>query len=414
MDYAPPMLARAGKLATDRGNEVVSPPQPAVPLQDFPFDFAFCSDGWTLCCQGAEGPVPRAESGSDLAAAVDRALAAARQRGQGDPLCVGAIPFDLAQPHRLFVPRQALRFRGLGAPPQAPAALPGGSALRSDRAGFARAVARALQVLQASELRKVVLSRCAELTLGQPVEPRAVVARLARANPRGYTFGLRLDCERPPRVELASSSWLVGASPELLLQRSGRYVVTNPLAGTRARAGSAAEEQRRRRELFDSEKERLEHRVVVEAIRCALLPYCRTLSVPSAPSIVETPSLMHLSTLIVGELREDAPSSLGLALALHPTPAVCGSPTGLARGLIRDLEGYDRGLFTGLVGYCDHAGDGRWAVTLRCGELSGSRARLFAGAGIVVGSDPQTELSETDQKLGAMLSALGCAEAGGA
>ena len=125
------------------------------------------------------------------------------------------------------------------------------------------------------------------------------------------------------------------------------------------------------------------------------------------PSILETPTLFHLSTLMVGELIDPRVSSLDLALKLHPTPAVCGFPTALARTMVDELEAFDRGFFTGLVGWCDHTGDGRWAVSLRCGEVRERSVSLYAGAGVVVGSKPARELAETEAKLEPMLRALG-------
>ncbi|MEV1178713.1 chorismate-binding protein, partial [Nonomuraea sp. NPDC049784] len=162
--------------------------------------------------------------------------------------------------------------------------------------------------------------------------------------------------------------------------------------------------------LLNSVKDRHEHRLVVDAVAAALAAHCDHLHVPE-PTLLATPTMWHLATPIIGRLTTPAPSSVELAAALHPTPAVCGTPTAEAASLIAELEGglgVDRGYFAGLVGWQDAAGDGEWAIALRGGVLEESqqRLRLYAGAGIVAGSDPDHELAETDAKFLTMLRAL--------
>nr|BFE82385.1 hypothetical protein GCM10020093_049860 [Planobispora longispora] len=200
---------------------------------------------------------------------------------------------------------------------------------------------------------------------------------------------------------------LIGASPELLVSRRGRTVISNPLAGSAARSADPAEDRRRAAALAASAKDLHEHRLVVEAVADALAPYCADLDVPNGPELTSTETMWHLSTRVTGVLRDPDTPVLALAAALHPTPAVCGTPRLRARRAIEELEPFDRGFYTGLVGWTDAAGDGEWAVTIRCAEAAGRMLRLYAGAGIVPGSDPDKELAETSAKFRTMLRALG-------
>ncbi|MGH2726117.1 MAG: isochorismate synthase, partial [Actinomycetota bacterium] len=201
---------------------------------------------------------------------------------------------------------------------------------------------------------------------------------------------------------------LVGASPELLVARSGPQVRASAVAGTLPRAGPAADARAAAR-LLGSAKEQAEHAVVVDAVRAALKGICDPLHVAAEPSVLWMRTVLHLATDVRGVLRRPDLGALDLAARLHPTPAVCGAPTDVALGLIRELEPIDRALYAGMVGWTDARGDGQWAVALRCAEVQGRIALLFAGAGIVAASDPEAELVETDAKLSSMLDALGCA-----
>jgi isochorismate synthase len=133
----------------------------------------------------------------------------------------------------------------------------------------------------------------------------------------------------------------------------------------------------------------------------------RALDIPSSPELLSTATLWHLSTPINGEVQDAQENALSLACLLHPTPALCGTPTLVARDLIEQLEPFDRGLFGGIVGWCDDRGNGEWVVTIRCGTVSDDRVRLFAGAGIVPDSSPESEWRETGVKLNTMLRAFG-------
>ena len=162
--------------------------------------------------------------------------------------------------------------------------------------------------------------------------------------------------------------------------------------------------------LNSSAKDLAEHRFVVDALRSALAPLCTRLDVPDAPSIVGTSSMWHLGTPIVGELADPSTTALDLAIAVHPTPAVCGTPTDAARRLIAGIEG-DRGFYAGAVGWSDAGGDGDWMVTIRCVEIDADRAGAvaWAGGGLVADSEPDDEVAETGAKLRTVLRAVGAA-----
>ncbi|MED2933316.1 chorismate-binding protein, partial [Bacillus wiedmannii] len=150
-----------------------------------------------------------------------------------------------------------------------------------------------------------------------------------------------------------------------------------------------------------------EHAVVVEAVAAALRPYCHTLHVPEKPSVIHSEAMWHLSTEVKGELKDPNTTSLELAIALHPTPAVCGTPMEEAREAIQKIEPFDREFFTGMLGWSDLNGDGEWIVTIRCAEVQENTLRLYAGAGVVAESKPEDELAETSAKFQTMLKALG-------
>ncbi|GGS09568.1 isochorismate synthase [Deinococcus sedimenti] len=261
---------------------------------------------------------------------------------------------------------------------------------------FEANVAHAAAAIARGDLHKVVLGRTLDLHLHAAPDPSAVTARLAQGAPDAFVFS----------VPLGDGAQLVGASPERLLSKRGAQLRLRPLAGTRARHADPAEDLRRAHDLLHSAKDRHEHALMIAAIRETLAPLCRELTVPDAPRLVQTPGLWHLGTSIHATLRDPGLHVLDLVSAVHPTPAVCGVPAPAARDLIGTLEG-PRGSFAGAVGWCDARGDGEWAVTIRCARLRGPHARLFAGAGIVAGSDPAQERAETAAKFGTMLRALG-------
>ena len=251
-------------------------------------------------------------------------------------------------------------------------------------------VAAAVARIKAGELHKVVLARDLQAYASADIDIRVLLARLAGRSPGCYTF---------------ACAGLVGATPELLIQRDGRDVRSLVLAGTMARGGSKADDEALAAALLGSAKNAEEHRYSVESVRDLLVPLCTELSVDSEPFLLQTADYRHLATSVSGVLARDE-SALALAASLHPTAAICGTPTDVALELIRELERMDRGRYSGPVGWVDARGNGEWGIALRCGEIEGSRARLFAGGGIVAGSQPDAELAETETKFRPMRRAL--------
>jgi menaquinone-specific isochorismate synthase len=217
-----------------------------------------------------------------------------------------------------------------------------------------------------------------------------LLSRLAERFPGCYTF---------------ACAELVGATPELLIRRTGDRIDSLVLAGTTARGTDAADDQARAAALLGSAKDREEHSYAAEMVRDALAPLCAELSVAAVPELLTLSNVLHLASPVHGRLDGER-SVLDVLAALHPTPAVGGTPTAVAMDLIRELEVMDRGRYAGPVGWIDGRGDGEWGIALRCAEIDGARARLFAGCGIVADSDPRAELAEAQTKFRAMQYAL--------
>jgi menaquinone-specific isochorismate synthase len=253
-----------------------------------------------------------------------------------------------------------------------------------------QAVAAAVTRIGAGELRKVVLARDLRAQSSARIDTRVLLARLEARFPGCYTF---------------ACAGLVGATPELLIRREGSRVSSLVLAGTMARGGTSADDAALAAALLGSAKNAEEHRYSVESVRQLLTPLCSELTVDDAPYLLQTADYQHLATSVSGVLARDA-SALSLAASLHPTAAICGTPTETALELIRELEGMDRGRYSGPVGWVDAHGNGEWGIALRCAEVEGRAARLFAGNGIVAGSQPEEELAETETKFRPMRTAL--------
>ncbi|APC19013.1 isochorismate synthase [Pseudomonas frederiksbergensis] len=332
---------------------------------------------------------------------VMQALDRARKAGQSNPIIVGAIPFDPAEASCLYIPEHAeWRARSTTARTGV-ATLPELIEQKNipDEQGFKRAVEHAIVNFRHSDVRKAVLSVQRELVFAQDVDVGAMQNNLRAQNQSGYHF----------RVPMLDGATLIGVSPELLVHKDGLNFVSNPLAGSAKRMTDPQADRRNADWLSASEKDHYEHRLVTEDIATQLGELCTQLNVPQRPTLISTPALWHLSTRIEGTLADPTVSALQLACRLHPTPAVCGFPTERARRLIRFVEPFERGLFTGMVGWCDAQGNGEWVVTIRCGTVKRNRVRLFAGAGIVEASSPDSEWTEVQTKLGTMLRACGLA-----
>ena len=248
-------------------------------------------------------------------------------------------------------------------------------------AGFTSAVSAATARIRAGELQKVVLAHDLEATTSRPVDERFVLRHLAAAYPDCWTFAVQ---------------GMVGASPELLIRRSGRQIASRVLAGTawREHSGDAVSAG-----LLGSAKDIAEHAYAVRSVADVLAQACAELDVPDAPVPLELANLTHLSTDIVGLLDRRAPTSLDLAARLHPTAAVGGSPTDVARQVIRELEPMKRGRYAAPVGWMDSRGDGEFAIALRCAQVDGRSVRLMAGCGIVADSQPEIEAREAQIKM---------------
>ncbi|WP_225726911.1 MULTISPECIES: isochorismate synthase [unclassified Nocardia] len=333
----------------------------------------------------------------------------AKELASGGPLLVGAVPFAAKSPARLRVVRDIRREPAAtqpysGAAPEIPRAVRVDLVPWPDR--YLDSVERALARLAGSGQNKVVLSRAIDVITAEPVRARDLVRALALGEPDAYVFAVPVGT-----VRNGARRMLVGASPELVVRRIGRSVVSNPLAGSAPRSDDPVEDRRRAWELRRSAKDLREHRIVVDAVAEALRPFCAALEVPDQPSVIHTRTMWHLSTRVRGVLADPRPTALELAAALHPTPAVCGWPPALARRVIAESEAFDRQYYTGLAGWMDESGDGEWVLALRCAEIADTRLRLYAGAGVVEGSDPASELAETSAKFRTFLSAIGLDEA---
>ena len=322
------------------------------------------------------------------------------------PVAFGSFTFDPASEGSvLVVPRAVLGRRGGAAwftsiggggdplvpviPEAAPAEIrwQDGSLTAPE---WERAVATAVARIRAGGLGKVVLARNLRATAAQPIDARVLLRRLASRYPACFTF---------------ACAGLIGATPELLIRRDGDRVSSLVLAGTAPRGGSPDEDAALGVAMLASAKDVEEHEYAVESVREALAPLCASLEVEPRPSLLRLANVQHLATKVTGRLASDR-SALSVAAALHPTAAVCGTPTDAAMDLIRELERTDRGRYAGPVGWLDAAGNGDWGIALRCAQLDGASARLFAGCGIVAGSDPAAELAEAQPKFRPMQYAL--------
>lgn len=336
------------------------------------------------------------------------------------PVAFGAFPFDPAQPRTLIVPRlivgraddgtrwltildpvgespgaEPTDLTGRTTAPAAESALDPGAI----RVSAARPAADWCAALEAGReqlrgdgpLRKFVFAREVVVETEHPLPRSTILQRLRRSYPSCF---------------ITSVGAMVGASPELLLARRGDIVRSRPLAGTAPRSPDPTTDARLAAGLLASTKDRHEHRIVIDMVHDTLLPWCSYLDIEPDPSVITMANVQHLATYLEGRLTAPAASAIELVTALHPTPAICGTPTDLALEVIRELEGLERGAYAGPVGWVDAAGNGDWAVGIRSAELAGTRARVFAGVGVVADSDPDAELEETRNKLQAVLSAL--------
>jgi menaquinone-specific isochorismate synthase len=370
--------------------------------------------GWGVAARLDPGPGPDrfARAEQLLADVLDGAEVDDEVRVPGTgPVAFGSFTFtDAASGSVLLLPRAVVGRRDgvtwlttidpAGAPPAGGPATSPPVAPPRDRPRFAgsskpdlhwlEAVAEAVDRLRDGDLDKVVLARDHAVWSQEAFDPLDLARRLTARFPSCHTFVVE---------------GLVGATPELLLARDGDRVTSRVLAGTTGRADDEADDAALGAALLASTKDRHEHQLAADSVREVLAPRCPDLAHDATPRLLRLDNVQHLATLFSGHLAEPA-SVLEVVAELHPTAAVGGTPRATALSAIAELEGMERGRYAAPVGWMDANGDGEWGIALRCAELAGARARLFAGVGIVAASLPEDELEETRLKLLAMQAAL--------
>jgi salicylate biosynthesis isochorismate synthase/menaquinone-specific isochorismate synthase len=259
---------------------------------------------------------------------------------------------------------------------------------------FEAAVSAATGRIEAGEMSKVVLAREVIVDGASAHDPAPIFGAMREQFPSCFCF----CCGTPEAA-------FIGASPELLVRRSGASVSTVALAGSTRRSSDPAVDDHLAEQLLRSDKDRREQRIVAERIVRALRPHAVWVEAAAEPEIVKVANIQHLATPVIAQLTEPR-SAVELAGLLHPTPAVGGEPWPEAAAAIVELEGMDRGRYAGPVGWMDATEDGEFCVALRSALLRDREAHLYAGVGVVAGSDPAAELAETEVKLNALLPLL--------
>jgi menaquinone-specific isochorismate synthase len=253
----------------------------------------------------------------------------------------------------------------------------------------------AVKSIKEGRLEKVVLARDQIARSDQPINTRSILQRLEIDYPSTWLFLV---------------DGLIGATPELLVRLSKSLVTSRVLAGTIQKTGNEDRDLALAASLAKSSKDLEEHEYAVRSVADALEPFCSSTNVPESPFVLHLSNVMHLATDVTGVLNDSATQAdvFTLIEQLHPTAAVCGTPTEVAKQLINDLEKMNRGRYAAPVGWIDANGDGEIAIALRCGLLLEDKKsmRIFAGCGIVAGSDPETEFAESQAKLMPMRTAL--------
>ncbi len=256
---------------------------------------------------------------------------------------------------------------------------------------FEDAVEKATARIATGEMEKVVLAREVIVSAAAAHDPAPIFGAMREQFPACFCF-----CAGTPEAAF------IGASPELLVRRSGAGVSTVALAGSTRRSSDPAVDDHLGERLLRSDKDRREHRIVAERIVRRLRPHAVWVETGAEPEIVKVANIQHLATPVIAQMAEPH-SAIELAGILHPTPAVGGEPWPAAAGPLTELEQMDRGWYAAPVGWMDATEDGEFCVALRSALLRDRDARLFAGVGVVAGSDPEAELAETETKLQAML-----------
>lgn len=368
--------------------------------------YLFVRDGVGIAGREVAARVSLADVAATLAA-----IEHVDEVGGVHPLALGVVPFEPGTPCELVIPQLVVGKAADGrqwvttitidgaAPELLAATRPEARAQAftvaplTDVDRYLAAVNTARDAVRSGALTKAVIAREVMVTSPEPIDVHAVLLRLKATFGSSYRY---------------SVDGFIGASPELLVMVEGNTVQSHPLAGTCPRTGDPDTDQRAAAALLASEKNQIEHRVVIDMIHDTLLPWCSYLDWEPEPSIMRVANVQHLRTTMEGHLSDPRPNVLELVTALSPTPALGGFPKAEALALIAEAEGFVRGNYGGTVGWVDATGDGTWAVAIRCAQLSPDRrsARLVAGGGIVAESEPFSELAETQAKLQAMLSAI--------
>ncbi|MGF1452370.1 MAG: isochorismate synthase MenF [Opitutales bacterium] len=282
-----------------------------------------------------------------------------------------------------------------GAVEPAPSQVPPGALSKEGGNDFRDAVARALTHIDTGRYEKIVLGRALDLDASAPVRALPWLTRLRERFPSCWSLSFKAAADRR----------FIAATPERLISARGGRCEVDAIAGSTGRGANAQEDARLAAELIASDKNQREHQAVVASIRSRLERLGVTVSGPPEPRLLRLGNVQHLRTPLRCTL---GPSQhpLDLAAVLHPTPALGGRPREAAVPEIAELEGFPRGLFGGVLGWFNHRGDGDLLVGIRCAEVEGTRARLYAGAGVVAGSDPEKEFAETELKLEALRATL--------
>jgi menaquinone-specific isochorismate synthase len=254
-------------------------------------------------------------------------------------------------------------------------------------------VAEAIKRVDSSKVDKVVLARDLVATSTQDIQTAPILKKLAAEYPSTWTFAV---------------DGLVGATPELLLRLSRGMVTSRVLAGTIPKTGNDEKDLALAASLARSSKDLEEHEYAVRSVADALEPFCSSTNVPESPFVLHLANVMHLATDVTGALIESKQrlDAFSLLQSLHPSAAVCGTPRNIAFDIITEIEGMNRGRYAGPVGWIDASGDGELGIALRSGQITDREIRIFAGCGIVAGSNPEKELEESNAKMIAMRSAL--------
>ena len=323
------------------------------------------------------------------------------------PVLFTSFSFDEAAPSILVIPKVVVGIRnqatwitwiGDGPAPKlpekaAPLVAPQVTWQQSDINSWKKSVEKAVFEIQNGELDKVVLAREIVATSDSQIDPRYLLKNLAKEYPGTWVY---------------ANNGLVGATPELLIRLNNSMVVSRVLAGTISKTGDDQKDLALAASLARSSKDLEEHEYAVKSVAQALAPFCNSTNVPDAPFVLHLSNVMHLATDVTGAIKESHKviDIFAILEKLHPSAAVCGTPTGKAAELIKRLEGIDRSRYAGPIGWVDAKGDGEQGLALRCGLIEGNTLRAFAGCGIVAGSDAEREVTESQAKFLPIINAL--------